>query len=214
MPSKARKQFREKLIPDVMALIEAHRKLNPTGHGRRKLGHVTRSGVLMLCASWETYIEDVLTEGVDFISQTLETPSNLPNRVKGKLSQTVKNSKHNFAVLELSGAGWKRVYHDACCHDCGALNTPKVHQVSELFLNWLGVEQNELKAAWRHDPSDLNDFVRLRGDIAHRGAGAPYVRITDLTKLKEMIDDFSVDTDRFLSDHIREIAGKRPWNRS
>lgn len=212
MPSKSRKVFRDKLLPDVVSLIEAHRKLNPSGRGRRALGYVTRSGILMLCAAWEVYVEDVLIEGLEHTVNRCGKVENLPARVKGKICQVIKSDKHDFALLKLAGDGWKNEIALSCKRDCESLNTPKFGQVSTLLGDWLGVDDKELLKSWRHSKEALNEFVMLRGEIAHRGADAQYVQISTLREYKEKIDEFVLDTDRFLSNHIKSVCGVRPWN--
>ena len=214
MPSRSRRLFRDKLLPDVASLIEAHRKLNPNGRGRRALGYITRSGILMLCAAWEVYIEDVLLEGLEHTVQKCGKVDNLPPRVKGKVCQVIKSDKHDFAILKLAGDGWKKEITLSCKRECESLNTPKFGPVSTLFGDWLGVDDKELLKGWRHSKDLLNDFVTLRGEIAHRGADSQYVQISTLREYKEKIDELVVDTDRFLSTHIKQVCGTRPWNNS
>lgn len=215
MPSQSRKLFRDKLVPDVANLVDTHRKLNPGGHGRRALGHITRSGVLMLSAAWELYIEEVLVEGVIFLVEAADSPDFLPDGVKGKIAQVAKNDKHAFGALKLCGLGWRTVYADAVRKDCENFNTPKFGNIAKLYSDWLNVDQGSFQNSWRHPPSEINEFITLRGEIAHRGADARYVQIKKLTQLKMLVDDLVVDTDRFLSDHLKDLCNRnrRPWRR-
>lgn len=59
MASHAFGAFQYNLV-DVERLIESHGALSGTGQGRRGLGHLTRAGVVLLCAAWELYLEHVL----------------------------------------------------------------------------------------------------------------------------------------------------------
>ncbi len=213
MPSTARQFFRDNLLPDVSQLIQTHRDVNPDGRGRRALGHLTRSGVVMLCAAWELYIEEVLVEGAKFLVQDAESPHFLPDPVKGRISQTAKSDTHAFGALKLCGDGWKTVYTDAVLNDVSIFNTPKIGKINELYKKWLGL--NDISVNWRHPSASLNAFVEARGAIAHRGANADYVRITRLAELKTMIDELVVDTDRELSDYLYGISHnhRRPWRR-
>lgn len=213
MPSRSRVLFRDKLLPDVQSIDDTHRQVNPDGHGRRKLGHLTRSGVVMFCAAWELYIEEVLVEATEALLKDADTPDFLPNQIKGRLCQFVKNDKHAFAALNLCGLGWKQTLIDAVKADTDRLNTPKFGNIEELFKTWLALDA--LDANWRHTREQLNEFVTLRGEVSHRGADARYVRITELREYKNMIDDLVIDTDRTINDHVQQISsnGRKPWRR-
>lgn len=214
MPSQTRRLFVNKLIPDVRHLIENHEELNPPGRGRRYLGHITRSGVVMLCAAWELYAEEIVGEAVNFLVKDCEDPDFLPDHVKGKIAKAAKNDSHDFGALRLCGSGWKQVYYQAAMKDCARLNTPKFGPVSEIFKDWLNIHPDELENGWRHTREELNEFVALRGEIAHRGADAGYVRRDRLMELVRMIDAIVVDTDNLLARRLRETSnsGRRPWN--
>ena len=214
MPSNARQLFKRKLLPDVKKLLETHDELNPVGRGRRHLGHITRSGVLSLCSAWELYVEEVVLESAQFLMQDVDVPDGLPDRIKGMLVKTAKADKHNFGVLNLCGTGWKAVYQRAVVIECAHLNTPKFGNISSLMHDWLGVDTDELENAWTHTKDDLNEFVTRRGEIAHRGADAEYVRRSALAEYCDLIDRFTIDTDNFLRNHLCECADdrRRPWN--
>ena len=213
MPSKARVLFRDKLLPDVTSILETHRQVNPRGHGRRALGHLTRGGVALLCASWELYIEEVLIESARFLVKDAASPDFLPNKIKGKITQAAKNDKHEHGALKLCGLGWRDVYVDAARASVEKLNTPKYGNIKDLFSDWLDID--DIAVNWRHPTSSLNDFVRIRGEIAHRGADSRYIQVKQLSEFKSMIDDLVVDTDRTLSDHLMGIchSKSRPWRR-
>ncbi|GAA6199515.1 MAE_28990/MAE_18760 family HEPN-like nuclease [Aquicoccus sp. SU-CL01552] len=214
MPSNSRKLFKSKLLPDVGALLESHRVLNPTGRGRRALGHITRSGVVMLCAAWELYIEEVAKEAADHIAARARTPDDLPLRLRQKISRVVRNHKNEVAPLLLCGDGWRNVYKNRVKQLSENLNTPKFGNIDELFSKCLDLSGVNL--SWRHDKSDLNAFVSIRGEIAHRGADARYVKVKDLREYKNVIDDLVKDTDDAISAHIRDITsvGTLPWRRT
>ncbi len=213
MPSNSRQFFRDRLLPDVANLIDAHRQLNPEGRGRRKLGHITRSGIVMLCASWELYIEQVLEESVRYLCENALTPDFLPDSVKGEIARSAKSDKHNFGVLKLCGDGWRQVYIDSAIQDATRLNTPKYGNISDFFKKWLGIV--DIDQSWRHSREELNKFVTIRGEISHRGADACYITIAALKTYKSLIDDLTIDTDRLLGDYLYDISDTRhrPWRR-
>ncbi len=211
MPSKSAKLFNDKLLPDVNALIKTHGDVNPAGPGKRNLGHLTRSGVVMLCAAWELYVEEVAIESAEFLTKDPETPDFLPKAVKTKLADLAKNHKHHHGALQLCGNGWKKFYIDGVRDHVSSLNTPKADKIQAIFSAWFDL--TDVSKIWTSSTKSLDDFVSQRGDIAHRGASADYVTIKNLIDLKELIKGFVSDTDNGLSEHLKKISSnkKKPW---
>ena len=214
MPSKARVMYRDKLLPDVAQLIDTHRQLNPTGRGRRKLGHITRSGVVMLCAAWELYIEEVICEAAEYFVQLANDHNALPNNMKKRLAEIARNHKHDHGPLLLCGNGWRELYCGETKQDLEVLNTPKYGNIDSLFRKW--VDLQDFARDWSHTKDKLNEFVRTRGEIAHRGADSDYVSIAALKAYKNMISDLVKETDDRLAEHIRDNTadGTFPWRRT
>jgi hypothetical protein len=212
MPSDAFQNFRTNL-EDVTALIESHEELNYEGQGRRGLGHITRSGVVMLCAAWEVYNEEVVVECVNFVQEYADEPSDLPLTVQKNLSRKVKNADHELKPLHLAGNGWKEVYIKYTEHDVGRLNTPKHGRINERYERYLGIE--DISDAWSIDADEIDDFVTVRGEIAHNGRRANYVQINSLRQYLDEVKMTASETDNFLAEYVKEQypSYRQPWNR-
>src|SRR5215217_5417797 len=150
MPSAAYKLFQENVI-DVERLIESHGQLNNGAPGKKGLGHLTRSGVVMLCAAWEVYTEDLLDQ--------------VPKIVQKHLSNLVKNDKHELKPIQFAGAGWRAVYLEYVQRETRSLNTPEPKKLDSLYLEYAGVPM--LSSCWTVDAGDISDFIHIRGEIAH-----------------------------------------------
>jgi hypothetical protein len=124
MPSNAYQLFKKNLI-DVDRLIESHEKLKSGNQGKQGLGHITRSGVLMLCAAWEVYVEELVKEAAVKFAEKVDSPDNLPKQAQKQLSNFVKNSKDELKPLSLAGDGWKEVYLENTTELTDKFNTPK-----------------------------------------------------------------------------------------
>ena len=166
-PSSAYQTFKYNLV-DVDRISEAYEELAPTGQGKRGLGHLTRSGIVTLCACWEQYAKDVIIEGVELIREAATTPDDLPDRVKQVLSRKVRDAKHHLKPLELAGNGWRDVYLGYAKADVGRMHSPKAGNIQELMSSYLGVTE-QLSDAWTSGKDTVNDFVDLRNSIAHKG---------------------------------------------
>lgn len=212
MPSAALLKFEKNLLVDVDRIIESHGQLNHEGYGRRGLGHITRSGVLMLCAAWELYVEELLTESARILQDRATSPDQLPLPVQKEISKAVRESKHELKPLELAGDGWKTVYANHVNTRASALNTPKSGNLDVLFEHLIGMA--DLSATWTAGSTVVNAFVSARGDIAHRGRDAGYVQIDALKCYKQQVVRTVIDTDNAVADFLKANSqGGSPWRR-
>ena len=213
MPSSAFQNLESNLMVDVDRIIGSHRQLNHDGRGRRGLGHITRGGMLMLCAAWEVYLENLLIESVGHLAQHLDDPKDLPKAVQKELARSVKNSKHELKPLELAGDGWCSLYRNHASEVLEAFNTPKSSNVDATFRKFLGIK--ELSSNWTVGPTAINDFVADRGAIAHGDRDTRYVTIVQLTAHKATIVTTSLETDNYVANFLRDATPTHtmPWRR-
>lgn len=212
MPSIALRKFEQKLLVDVDRVIESHQALGHDGQGRRGLGHITRSGVLMLCAAWELYLEELAVEVATHLAHRAASPSQLPQAVQRELSRYVREHKHDLKPLELAGAGWEHLYVSHVREAVGLLNTPKAGPVNQLYEKLIGWESPT--DCWSLIIDFINRFVSARGDVAHRGSDARYVRIGTLREYRDGVVQTVIEHDNAASVYLRDNSiGRRPWNR-
>ena len=211
--SSAAYQAYERNRIDVVRLIESHGRLHNGTPGKKGLGHITRSGVVMLCAAWELYAESLAIEGVIWLCAQCEDPSQLPIGVQRELAKYVRESKHELKPLALANSGWREVLTDHVKDVCAKLNTPKAGPLADLFQTFLGLPK--LTDAWSCDVKTLNQFVGVRGDIAHRGRNASYVTLTRLKDFLTQIDTLAKESDNAVREHLRQISPLRrqPWQK-
>ena len=126
MPSSALLKFESNMLVDVDRIIDSHSDLNHEGMGRRGLGHITRSGVLMLCAAWELYLEELASESARFLIDHVNSPDQLPLPIQKEISRIVRESKHELKLLEMAGDGWKSIYLNHVGQSVSVLNRQKV----------------------------------------------------------------------------------------
>lgn len=92
MASVAFNEFRYNIL-DARRLHQAHGKLSNGAPGKKGLGHITRSGAIMLCAAWEHYQESILVEGTAFLAKEIRDPQSLPLPVRKHISDFVKKDR-------------------------------------------------------------------------------------------------------------------------
>lgn len=214
MPSDAFGKFETVMLVDVDRIMESHRDLNQDGPGRRGLGHLTRGGVMLLCAAWELYLEELLVEAVEVCIERCGGPDHLPESVKHTISNYIRTSKHHFKPLAMSGDGWRDIYRDIAHERVRELNTPKHGNIDGMFLGLIG--KNALSGSWSGGAATVDDFVTARGDIAHRGRDAGYVTIAKLRdEYRPQIARAAIETDNEVSTYLHGCfePHRYPWNR-
>lgn len=221
MPSESFKEFQQNLT-DVKRLVALHKNLSrPNGTskpGKRGLGHLTRGGIVLLCAAWERYVESVLEEGAAFLARH-HTLATLPASTKKLVQDFVNGGKSTFtpgtlpANLEAAMIEAVRFKTVGPPGGVGGLNTPKHKQLKPLFETILCV--SDVGTHWSKGATPIDDFVSARGEVAHRGGQAKYIHFAVLTKAVVLVSDYVLETDNHLRDHLRSLVTphRRPWNR-
>jgi len=213
MPSKAYIEF-EKNIVDVDHLISTHAAMNNGGRGKKGLGHITRSGIVMLCATWELYIESLLCESLKILTDRKNTPKDLPTLIKKTLSKLVKEDKHELKPLELAGDGWRSTLLNYAKAETDLLHTPKSEKLDILYKRYLGMIN--FSSQWTTSSANLDSFVSKRGEIAHKGRQANYIKIGELKSDRETIDNLVTEIDKLILDYLITLdpAMNQPWRRT
>lgn len=206
MPSKSYQLFHKNLM-DIQRLLDNHKTLSGQERGKKALDHITRSGILLLVATWEVYIEELICESVGFLSKNIRDPNDLPVPVKKFLSDCIHNSKNEIEPFKLAGRGWSEFYREQAGHVTNALNTPKIEKIDKLFKDLLGVNIISRNFGLR----TLNLIISTRGDIAHRVKLNKYVKPAILRGFMEDIRQYVLETDKAIYEHLTDLGGKTPW---
>lgn len=212
MPSAAFSEYKKNL-KDVHRLVLLHRHLSGAGQGRRGLGHLTRGGLLLLCAAWERYTETVLPVGARKLASRLPSYNALPATPRQKVVDHVNDNSTHWTAADLNGPRWADIYAESMISRIERLHTPKHYKLKPLFEDFLAVP--DIGTAWSTGAVIIDGFVTLRGEVAHRGGQSTYIKFGRLVKYEKIITRYVRETDNFLSDHLRTLVqpNVRPWNR-
>ena len=201
MPSKSYIDFLE-LLHDVELLRLTHIHYSKGLKGKKNLGYLTRSAIIMLCAAWERYNENLLLETIDIILQTNIVAQNLPKHTKQYLSEKVKENKNNIYPIELADNGWKNLWKGYAINETNLLNTPNSENLNKLFKRFMGID-NYTEMWHNNSINKINDFIKVRGEIAHNGSKSKYVRFNILLKNIDTIIENAIQIDYSLSQHLK-----------
>ncbi|AKA34961.1 MAE_28990/MAE_18760 family HEPN-like nuclease [Flagellimonas lutaonensis] len=198
------------LYEDVDKLSETHLKFTKGKRGRKKLGYLTRSAVVMLCAAWERYNENLLLEAIDLILNKGISANELPKKVKQNISRKVKENKNEVYPIELADDGWKNLWKGYAVNDTEALHTPNSEKLEVLFRRNLGIEN--YTTLWKSEHIvRIDELVKVRGAIAHNGSKAKYVRINQLRKYSTLVKDNSIEIDYNINQLLYKEYGVKSW---
>lgn len=213
MASSAFNEFRYNVL-DARRLHQAHGIVSAGTPGKKGLGHLTRSGVVMLCAAWERYNESVIVEAVCYLAKEVRDPNNLPLSVRKYLSTIIKQHVHELKPMELAGDGWRTLYVAQATDETSLLNTPKSGKLKVLYERLAGLP--DVSAFWTIGVKPVDDFVSARGEIAHNGRNAPYINAGTLLYYIDMIEKVTAEHDNKFCDYLRGASGStcQPWRRT
>ena len=213
MASSSFNEFRYNVL-DARRLHQAHGIVSAGTPGKKGLGHLTRSGVVMLCAAWERYNESVIVEAVGYLAKEIRDPNNLPLSVRKHLSAIAKQHVHELKPMELAGDGWRTLFVAQATDETSSLNTPKSGKLKVLYERLTGLP--DVSAFWTIGAKPVDDFVGTRGDIAHNGRNALYINAGALLSYIDMIETVAAEHDNKFCDYLRGASGSayQPWRRT
>ena len=208
-------------VREVLRLIEIHEALTGTAPGRRrKVEVLNKSGIVLLVACWEAFVEDLATVAFEFLFVNATDHTAFPSKVLALASKDVRTSSDARRVWELAGTGWRTVLQQhkvqVLQEFVGTLNTPKPEQIDGLFEQLIGL--SSLSTAWKWKKTSaasarqrLATLVSLRGDIAHRVTTSKNVKKVDVRKASELIDRLAAASSNRVREFLRQRTGKYAW---
>lgn len=182
--------------------------------GKKGLGHITRSGIVMLCAAFEVYTEELIEETIEFYIERYDNLNDFPKNTKKTIANFVKTHKNELEPIKLASDGWKDLLRGNAKSATNALNTPNSARIDDLFDKYVGIRK--FSDSWSNPKHTLDNFVKSRGEIAHNGSRAMYIRIQKLREEREFICCLVREIDEKICDHIKKITPQntQPWRKT
>ena len=93
----------------VRTLVDIHGRLTGSKRGRRHdVDVLNSSGVVLLVACWESFVEQVAVSAFDFILDNGKDPSVFPAKVLALAGSAAPVGQGRTTHLELAGDGWRQ----------------------------------------------------------------------------------------------------------
>lgn len=215
---KAHRSLLDDAVPDVTRLIEFHEKETGSAPGRRRpeIQVVSRSAVVLICAYWEAFCEDLAAEALHHLADNASDGISLPKELKKTFKSVLLNAKEQqdeLAIWRLAGDGWRTVLRERADllvnDDDRSLNTPKTEQVKTFFQVNVGISNITTNWKWhKNNPARttglLDEFVTLRGAIAHRGSPSGGVLKGHATRGMDLVLRLAAASAKAVSDHLNK----------
>ena len=220
MPSIARKNF-DQNARDVDRLIQIHADVGGDEKGRRfGLEVLNKSAIVLITAIWEAYCEDLASEALDHLVTNVSSGSQLPKELKKRVVTEIKADANDLAMWDLADTGWRnkvRARLASLTTDRNKrLNTPKSDQIDDLFNAAVGLGSVSNTWYWKgmsvlNAKKKLDDFVTLRGAIAHRGASATGVKKIQVTDYFQHVKRLVAKTGGRVNVYMKSATGRPLW---
>ena len=208
-------------LKEVERLLEIHTKVAGSDVGaKHKVEVLNKSGIVLLVACWEAYVEDLAGSSFEFLLRRAKKPSFFPTKVLNMVSKKVREDKDDRRVWDLAGDGWKTVLRNhqnsVIKRYIGNLNTPKPKQIDELFDSLLGLSKISKKWSWHKcKPAQargrLEKLITLRGEIAHRVSATRSVHKSDVTQATSLIGRLAITSHNAVNASLRNRLGHSVW---
>src|SRR6266581_4331344 len=171
---------------EIQRLVQIHEKIaGRTPERKRDVEVLNKSGVVLLVACWESFVEDLASEAFDFLLSAAKSPADIPKKVLALAAMDLRSDKDETKVWTLAGSGWRSVLRShrdrVLAKFTGPFHSPRSEKVDQLFEAVVGIRRISTSWSWpgtTHERvcTKLNALIELRGAIAHRVEAGAAVR--------------------------------------
>jgi hypothetical protein len=136
---------------DVERLLDIHRELAGEGPGKKHGVEVlNKSAVVLMCAAWEAYCEDIAAEAIVHLVDHAAEASKLLKELRKQIAAELEEDLDNLAVWRLADDGWRQLLRTRAQTIADErnrnLNTPKTANIRNLFRDAVGLPN--VPSAW------------------------------------------------------------------
>lgn len=212
-------------MSDVDRLLEIHLELTGPERGRRAGVEVLhKSAVVLTTASWEAFVEDLATEGFDFLLAEANTHDAIPAKIRALAAKDLlrEQNKNDLKLWDLADMGWRLILRDykqsIIERYAGNLNTPSSDNVDNLFESLVGIRKISSFWYWpgqsvENSRQRLLDYITVRGQIAHRVAANENVNKAYVRGYANFVYRLAVKTANRVRNYVNDQVSAYPGPR-
>jgi hypothetical protein len=206
-------------LDEVVRLLEIHTQIaGPTVGAKHNVEVLNKSGIVLLVACWEAFVEDLATSAFKLLLRRAQAPRDFPTKVLIAVSKRLREGDER-RIWDLAGEGWKTVlrqHQDSNLKRIRSFHTPKPSNIDDLFESLFGITKITKKWSWRQCTpararARLEALVKLRGEIAHRVSVGRSVRKKDVAAAGELILRLAAATHNAVNKNFGNRFGHLPW---
>lgn len=197
--------------------MEIHGDLAGDTPGRKRGVEVlNKSAIVLMCAVWEAYCEDLAATAVEHLVNHAEDATALPKALLKTIAGELKCDKNDLAVWGLAGDGWKTILRSRLVNITNrrnrSLNTPKSGNIDSLFEEAVGLAKVSASWHWHNVTaakarSKLDGYVTQRGDVAHRSKAAGSIKKSHATGFIKHAERLVEATDAYVNARLQAACG-------
>ncbi len=206
-------------MTEVNRLLDIHSELTGTGVGRRhNVQILNKSAVLILVATWESYMEDLALVTTECLTHGVTTPDLLPEELKKTTAKRLEKEKHDNEVWLLAGDGWKDAVSSSTVKLVERLNTPSAANIDRLFQSTVGFKNLSRQWTWKGSSNQsvldrLDRLLTIRHEVSHQVHSARSINKAYVQKSTQLVARISAVSTNRMRTHVRKVTGIVPWQR-
>jgi hypothetical protein len=210
-------------VADVGRLLEIHEKLAGKSRGRKRDVEVlNKSGVVLLVACWESFVEDLAVAAFDYLLAEATQPDQVPRKVLAMAAKRFREDPDETLVWQLAGPGWKTVLaqhrNAVVAKFTRPFNTPRADNVDELFEAMIGLRTVSRGWSWKGTTrekvcSKLSKLIELRGEIAHRVKAGRSVHKKTVVRHSHFVNRLAGVFSNQVAEYLEKTMRAPSWGR-
>lgn len=203
---------------EVQQLLDLHEEKTGKKAGRRDGVEVlNKSAIVLLNACWEAFVEDCAKAAFEFMLKYTSDPKQLPKVVIKNVAVSLRASKNEIKVWDLAQDGWRDTLETYLLQMLHQHSTPNADNVDRLFDALLGAPAISDNWFWQkmsvaQAKKRLDEYIKLRGAIAHRVSASKSVQKKDVTAYLDFINRLARHTANAIREHVNMLTTKYPWD--